>query len=258
MNPLIVIGGLIGFLFGRWGGLIAGAIAGWMISGFIRGSRVVKSIRNVQNQFLNSTFAVMGAVAKADGHVNAAEIRVAEQLFDRLHLSGAARSAAKDAFRRGKSPGFDLDAEVQRFRRTAQGQRPLLQMFLQIQLSAMAADGVVHPAEHAMLLRIARGLGLSELEIQQLEAMLRGGGQAGAGTGNRNAHRLEDDYRVLGVAPSASDADLKKAYRRLMSQNHPDKLAAKGLPESMREMAEEKTREITSAYERIKQSRGLH
>ncbi len=60
---------------------------------------------------------------------------------------------------------------------------------------------------------------------------------------------------MLGVPASASDAEVKRAYRVLMSQNHPDKLAAKGLPESMREMAEEKTREITAAYERIQQVR---
>ena len=62
---------------------------------------------------------------------------------------------------------------------------------------------------------------------------------------------------MLGVAADASDAELKKAYRRLMSQNHPDKLAAKGLPESMREMAEQKTREITAAYELIERTRRL-
>src|SRR3546814_184031 len=174
-------------------------------------------------------------------------------LFDRLHLSGVARESAKHAFNRGKSPGFDVDAEVQRFARAARGQRVLHQMFLQVQLSAVSADGAAHPAEHAMLMRIARGLGLSEAEVQALEAMLRGGG-ASAGRAPTQSS-IDDAYRVLGVPASASDAEVKKAYRRLMSQNHPDKLAAKGLPESMREMAEQKTREITAAYELVERSR---
>src|SRR3546814_10641687 len=87
-------------------------------------------------------------------------------LFDRRHLSDVARKYTKNAFNRGKSPGFDVDAEVQRFARAARGQRVLHQMFLQVQLSAVSADGAAHPAEHAMLMRIARGLGPSEAEVQ--------------------------------------------------------------------------------------------
>src|SRR3546814_7160569 len=114
-------------------------------------------------------------------------------LFDRLHLSGVARESAKHAFNRGKSPGFDVDAEVQRFARASRGQRVLHQMFLQVQLSAVSADGAAHPAEHAMLMRIARGLGLSEAEVQALEAMLRGGG-ARAGRADRKSTRLNTSH----------------------------------------------------------------
>src|SRR3546814_11996333 len=88
----------------------------------------------------------MGAVGKADGQVTHDEIRIAEMLFDRLHLSGVARESAKHAFNRGKSPGFDVDAEVQRFARAARGQRVLHPMFLQVQLSAVSDDGYAHQA----------------------------------------------------------------------------------------------------------------
>lgn len=252
MNPFVFIGGLIGLVSRGFSGMVVGALIGWLITRVLKVS-VIGAATKIQSQFLDSTFAVMGAVCKADGQVTHDEIRVAEMLFTRLHLSGAARESAKQAFNRGKSPGFDVDAEVQRFVRAARGQRVLHQMFLQVQLSAIAADGAAHPAEHAMLMRIARGLGLSEAEVQALEAMLRGGG----GTGRAPTQSsIDDAYRVLGVPASASDAEVKKAYRRLMSQNHPDKLAAKGLPESMREMAEQKTREITAAYELVERSRG--
>ncbi|UWN51968.1 Co-chaperone protein DjlA [Alcanivorax sp. ALC70] len=62
---------------------------------------------------------------------------------------------------------------------------------------------------------------------------------------------------MLGVAESASDQEVKKAYRKLMSENHPDKLAARGVPEEMIRMATEKTAEISKAYEMIKESRGF-
>ncbi|TJY65012.1 co-chaperone DjlA [Sinimarinibacterium sp. CAU 1509] len=253
MNLFVFIGGLIGFTIGRFGGMLVGAFIGWFIGQSLRSSSLTNTLRQAQAQFMESTFAVMGAVCKADGRVSTDEIRIAEQLFDRLHLSGTARESAKAAFNRGKADGFNVDAEVARFVQITRGQPALLQMFLQIQLSALAADGMVHPAEHEMLLRIARGLGVPEAEVLRLEAMLGGRGGASASP----TQKLEAAYRVLGVDASASDAELKKAYRQLMSQNHPDKLASKGLPDSMREMAEQKTREITGAYDTIKQARGL-
>ena len=103
-----------------------------------------------------------------------------------------------------------------------------------------------------MLVRVARGLGLSEADVAQLEALLRTGSP-----GPSPQHKLDDAYAALGISPSATDAEVKQAYRRLMSQNHPDKLAGKGLPESMREMAEERSREISTAYAVIKEARGF-
>jgi DnaJ like chaperone protein len=199
----------------------------------------------------------MGALCKADGVVSRDEIEMAETMFTRFRLNSEQREKAKAAFNRGKSEDFDLDRELQSFMQISGGQPALLQMFLQIQVSAVAADGVVHEAEHAMLVRIARRLGLPESQVDQLEAMLRGAHAGASGTtgGASSKNQLDDAYKVLGVSPSASDAELKKAYRKLMSENHPDKLAGRGLPESMREMAEERTREISHAYDIIKQAR---
>jgi len=61
---------------------------------------------------------------------------------------------------------------------------------------------------------------------------------------------------VLGVTAQADDDEIKKAYRRLMNQHHPDKLVSKGLPEEMIRLATQKTQEIKAAYERIRQARG--
>ncbi len=245
---------LIGLFVGGFRGLVLGFLIGYAAS-FVLKSVLVKKLASVQGQFLESTFAVMGALCKADGVVTRDEIAIAEAMFERLHLSGEQREIAKAAFNRGKSPGFDLDAEVGAFGRVVHGQRPLLVMFLQIQCSAIAGDGNVHPAEHQMLVRIARLLGLSEADVAQLEALLRTGARGGPSA--RTQTNLDDAYAALGLTSSATDAEIKKAYRRLISQNHPDKLAGKGLPESMREMAEERTRELNTAYETIKNARGF-
>jgi DnaJ like chaperone protein len=146
-----------------------------------------------------------------------------------------------------------LDAEVSSFKGASRGHRSILVMFLQIQCAAVASDGNVHPNEHQMLVRVARGLGLSEADVAQLEALLRTGGAPGPSP----QHKLQDAYTALGVSSSATDSEIKQAYRRLMSQNHPDKLAGRGLPESMRDMAEERSREISTAYAVVKEARGF-
>ena len=246
-----VIGGLIGFLVGRFGGLVIGAAIGYGLAWALRQFVLQSGLGAIQSQFLNSTFAVMGALCKADGQVTGDEIRVAERLFDRLRLSGDQREAAKAAFNRGKAETFDLDAEIAALRRAARNSRALLQLFLQVQLSAIAADGVLHDNERDMLLHVARALGLPDAEVQRLEAMLRGGAEP---TATRQKD-LDAAYDILGLDPSASDAEVKKAYRRLTNQNHPDKLASQGMPESMREMAEERTRKIRKAYDTIVEAR---
>ncbi|MBN1238744.1 MAG: co-chaperone DjlA [Gammaproteobacteria bacterium] len=268
----IVIGGLLGLMFGGFRGLVIGAALGWLAAWWLRRQlRIrVEALRSglgaMQAQFLDTTFAAMGALCKADSVVTPNEIRAAEAMFDRLRLSPEQRESAKAAFNRGKAPEFDLDGEVAKFARAARGNVLLLQMFLQVQLMAVAADGAVHPAEHEMLVRMARGLGLSEMDVRRLEALLRAGGgagPAGAGAGAGGyagaspGQRLGDAYEALGVSASASDTEIKRAYRRLMNENHPDKLASRGLPESMREIAEERTREISTAYKLIKEARGL-
>jgi DnaJ like chaperone protein len=252
---LILLFALIGFGIDGIRGLLIGALLGFGLSRMARAS-VRPGLLTVQSQFLDSTFAVMGALCKADGVVTRDEIRVTEQLFARLHLTPEQKGAAKAAFTRGKAPDFDLEGEVDRFVQSARDGVGMFQLFLQVQLTAVAADGQVHPAEHAMLVRIARRLGLNELDLARLEALLRAasGGATAAG-GPPPKQRLDDAYAAIGVTAEASESEIKRAYRKLMSENHPDKLAAKGLPDSMRQLAEERARELNVAYDLIRKAR---
>lgn len=252
---LIIIGALLGAFSGGFVGLVAGGLAGYAAS-YALGRFVIGGLQVAQSQLLDSTFSIMGALCKADNVVTRDEINAVEQIFGLLNLPSESRQHAKAAFNRGKQSDFDLDAAVDSFRRISRGRAPLLQLFLQLQCMAIAADGRIDPAEHAMLVRIAQRLGLTERDVSQLEALLRAatGGSFTAGAPPR-PDRLQDAYAALGITSNATPAEIKRAYRRLMSQNHPDKLASRGLPESMRPVAEERSREINSAYDLIKSAR---
>ena len=199
----------------------------------------------------------MGAIAKADGRVTKDEIQLAQSVMQRLGLDAEMRQSAQKLFNEGKSPEFPLSEVLNQFRRECHRRTTLIQMFLEIQIQVALADGSMHPAEWEILEEICRNLGVSQATLRRLREMMEAGfGRSGYHPGQTSQTSIQDAYKILGVDASISDADLKKTYRRLMSQHHPDKLVAKGLPDEMVQDATEKTQQIKEAYEIIKASRG--
>ncbi|BCX87895.1 DnaJ like chaperone protein [Methylomarinovum tepidoasis] len=269
-----VLGGTFGFMLGGPLGALLGAAVGHQ---FDRGLGEFQSLprmdagqqERIQMAFFTATFSVMGHLAKADGRVTEEEIAVARQIMDRMDLPPHLRETAIRLFREGKSPNFPLDATLDQFRQEVGRRASLIRLFLEIQLQAAYADGRLHPTEERLLLHICQRLGFSRFEFQALRAFIEAQlrftqAYAQHQYQQRHGHRppprrqqpsLSDAYALLGVSPDASDAEIKKAYRRLMSQHHPDKLVAKGLPEEMVRIATEKTQKIREAYEIIRNHR---
>ena len=260
-----LLGGTFGYLLAGPLGALIGASLG---HNFDKGKRGAAGGRfdpgaqeRVQMAFFTALFSVMGHLAKADGKVSSDEIAQARDVMRRMNLDADMRRAAISLFEQGKQPDFPLDDVLQQFRTECHRRRNLMQMFVEILMHAAHADGVLHQAERSVLEQVRRQLGFSQQEFQHIEALVRNARHfGGAGFGQEEPvsaqDALREAYEILGVAESASDAEVKKAYRRLMSQHHPDKLVAKGLPEEMMKLATEKTQQIRKAYELIKKTLG--
>ncbi len=247
------IAGGVGFMMGGPLGAIIGATFGHRIDQGLAGAGRLNigDTERTQAAFFSATFSLMGYLAKADGKVSSAEISMVEGLMSNMRLLPEQRKAAIALFNQGKQADFPIADILAQFRRECHRRRHLLQMFLEILTATALADGVLHTAEKKALYYMAQQLGFVEEYVDQLIDRLG----AQAGNAPQSAASIDDAYRVLGISASATDAQMKRAYRRLMSQHHPDKLVAKGLPEEMMRLATQKTQEINAAYQQIKQAR---
>jgi DnaJ like chaperone protein len=254
-----LVGGAFGFMLGGPLGAALGAALGHQFDkGLGKLDGVVQiefpevgDQQRVQTAFFTATFSVMGHMAKVDGHVAPSEIAMAENVMGHMQLSRSQKGAAIKLFNVGKEPGFPIDAALEQLRLECHHRTTLLQMFLEIQMQAALADGRMDATEKALLKKMADSLHFPPEFIDELLRFVRGAGRVD----QRDVPRLDDSYKVLGVDSSSSDAEVKKSYRRLMNQHHPDKLVARGLPDEMLKMATEKTQQIQKAYDRITESR---
>ena len=264
-----LLGGFFGFMFGNFFGLLFGVWLGhrfdvaigrnFNMQDGVLGGR--SNSAEKQKLFFDTTFSVMGNVAKSKGQVTNIDIQFANAYMDQMNLHGDARKQAQAAFTEGKKPDFALVDTLKEFVQVLHGERNVLQMFLAIQVQIAFSDGHIDDKEKAILYTISEQLGFSQFELDRLIKMIEGQqhfhqGQQGGQRVNK-AQEEAEAYKVLGVNKNTADKEIKRAYRKLMSQNHPDKLASKGLPEEMMELAKEKAQDIQKAYEVLRKNRGF-
>ena len=265
-----IIGGILGLFRGGLTGALFGVFLGHMIDRFLAS---FTGVGTTKKSFFEALFSSLGYIAKADGQVTETEIRMVESLMERMQITGEERQRAIRYFNQGKEEGFDLDAALHSFIQHSVVRQDLRLMFMEILVEAAFSSGRISQEEHAILLQIARAL---RIPGQVFAAMMqaRGApsgsyGQGGRGQGgysqgssyrarsNNSLGSLDQAYAQLGLSRKASDSEVKKAYRKLVSQYHPDKLVSRGLPEEMMTIAKTRVREINTAYDQIKQVRGF-
>lgn len=247
------VGGLLGAFGGPFGSLI-GVLIGHQWDQTVGAGRGQRSVQAISRLFFEVAFEIMGAIAKVDGRVSEDEIRIARRIMQGMRLGDPEVQVAIAHFTRGKTPGYAFDSRLAELASELKGRNALARAFVQIQLQAAVGAGAVGTEKRQALWRVANALGVTRAELAQIEAIVRG---VGGSVQPSAAESLAEAYRVLGVDTEASNDEVKTAYRRLMNQHHPDKLVARGLPQSMIGVAEQKTHEVRAAYEKIKTQRGF-
>ncbi len=252
-----IFGVLAGFyLFG-----FLGALLGYFLGSVVDRFRAFGSVGmnpfsapRRQSIFLETVFISMGKLAKVDGRITEHEITHVEQFMMKLGMSAEHRLKAIALFKRGAAPKFDLDPKLNEFIAICGYSSSLKQMLLVYLIIMGLSDGQLNTAEVNLLRHIGKSLGYDRATFDQLLDMVLNQTHFADGQ-TMSADAVQDAYKALGVTQDSSDKEIKSAYRKLMSQYHPDKLMGQGVPEEMISVATEQAKEVQIAYDLIKKHR---
>ncbi len=232
-----------GKLAGAAAGLAVGGPLGALLGG-IAGHLVVdrETDENDVDKPLAFTIGViaLGAkMAKADGHVTRDEIEAFKEVFK---VPESERKNVARVFDLAKQDTAGFESYAKQLARLFRDDPEMLHNVLEGLFHIAQADKVIHPREREYLATVAHHFGISDVEFQYIHA-------------RHSATERKNPYQVMGVAPDIANDELQRHYRRLMVENHPDKLIARGLPQEMIDIANKKIATINEAYDEIRKAR---
>jgi DnaJ like chaperone protein len=193
-----------------------------------------------QVAFTVGVISLGAKMAKADGVVTADEVNAFKEVFKvpESEMKNVAR-----VFNLAKQDAAGYEVYAAQLATMFKGNRKLLEDVLEGLFHIAKADQVLHPREEEFLAQVAKRFGISDKEFAHIKA--------------RHVIKAKSNpYAVLGVTPAISNEELKAQYRRLVAENHPDKLIARGVPKEFVAIATEKIAAINEAYGRIAKERG--
>ena len=215
-------------------------------------------VGRVSDDFVRYLFQAMGHLAMTDGRVSEEEIRAARMILLRLGLGPSSVRRAINWFEDGKRPGFPLWQSIREARRVSLKSASHRSLFVRLLLEVVLAKDSLKKEERALIWSICTEFDIGRVELAQLEAMIRAQkGFKRSPAGDADAARVRSAYHALGMTPDASNDEIKKAYRRLMNRNHPDKIAGSNPDKAALAEAERRTREVRGAYEMLKARRSI-
>lgn len=244
-----IVGGTIGFALGGPLGAIFGTAFGHAFDTESEvhtagGRQRLSTVEEHQLTFFVAAFSMLAKLAQTDGRVTREELDSIEGFMEKdLRLNAESRNAAVNIFRTALNAPGTFDDFAHQFYGQFHHQPQMLELMIDILLRVAVSDGSMNRGEEQLILSAVDTFNFSTVRYQQLKSQYA---------------RTEDkDYAVLGCSPGDSDDQVKRCYRHRVQEYHPDKIAAKGLPDEFTRFAQDKFREIQESWERIKAARGI-
>jgi len=244
-----LVGGTIGFALGGPLGAIFGAAFG---HAFDTGTEIdssssrqrLSSVEQHQLTFFVAAFSMLAKLAQSDGRVSQEEVDSIEDFMEKdLHLTADSRHAAINIFRTALNAPGTFDDFARQFYGQFHQQPQMLELMIDILLRVAVSDGNMTRGEEDLILSAVSIFNFSRLRYDQLKSQY--------------AKTADKAYAVLGCSPDDTDEQVKRCYRQRVQEYHPDKIAAKGLPDEFTRFAQDKFREIQEAWEQIKAVRNI-
>jgi DnaJ like chaperone protein len=231
-------------VWGKVGGAAAGLAIGGPVGalvGVVAGHFLIDREADPGLTFTIAVIALAGKMARADGDVSDAELEAFQRVF-RVPPEEEANVARIFNLARQDIAGYEHYAG--QIARLFMDNPAVLEDILDGLFEIAKADGVLHPGESAFLERVAEIFGFAPNEFRRIRAA-------------HFAPELTDPYVILGVSYVAGDDEIRQTYRRLVRENHPDSLIARGVPQEFEKLANDKLAAINNAWARIREERGL-
>jgi len=229
-----------GKVSGAAAGLFVGGPVGALV-GAVAGHFILDRETDPGVTFTIAVVALSGKMARADGVVTEKEFEVFREAFG---VPAQEEANVRRVFNLARQDIAGFEHYAGQIAKLFVGNPAMLEDVLDGLFEIAKADGVLHPGEAAFLERVAEIFGFAPNEFRRIRA-------------THFAPELSDPYVILGVSYVASEDEIKQTYRRLMRENHPDSLIARGVPAEFIKLATDKVAAINSAYEKIQRERGL-
>ena len=259
-----LLGGTVGFMFGGpFGAILGGALGANLGGGFGAPRSPYEQERSrdafhhpqegpghnplaAQQAFMVALISLAAKVAKADGKVTRAEIASFDRFLQQnLRMGTEERKIAARIFNEARDSHIPVEEFAHQIRDVLRGRRQQLRDLVTMLMMVAMADGHLHPEEERVIREVNRHLGLSPHDYDSAKALFQP-------TANVDAA-----YSTLGLTSSASNDEVKKAYRKMAKEYHPDVVANKGMGADFIKYAEDKMQAVNQAYDQIKKERGM-
>jgi DnaJ like chaperone protein len=235
-----IIGGAAGFAIGGPLGALVGAVAGHAVDRFRTADEEPDDAKR-QSTFTIAVIALSAKMAKADGTVTPDEVAAFRQIVD---VPEDEMKNVQRIFDLARQDVRGFEAYARQVARMFEDRPAVMEELLDSLFHIAKADNVLHPQEDAFLREVASIFGFDDAKYARIRAT-----HVGADIAN--------PYAILGIAHDASDEEVRKAWRELIKENHPDKLTAEGMPEDFIQVATRKMAAINEAWGSVRKQRGI-